>query len=181
MLLITIFIKKAFSIFLIALIGYYSFGEPLFYWAGIQICKIKAEFAARAGETTRTKLIVFSSGNKAFTLVDDDEILAGGKMYDIVKTCVSKGKVLYYAYADEDEDEFVQNLANSEKNNSSEKSLPGKNINPYAAKYFAVNKNLSPVCFSISLLTRTAVLKNDLSYNSVFGDIYAPPPEHLAS
>jgi hypothetical protein len=153
----------------------------LFYWAGIQICKIKAEFAERAGEAPGKKLIVFSSDNKTFKLVDDDEIFAGGKMYDIVKTCVSKDKVLYYAYADEDEDEYVQNLSNSEKNNFTEKSLPGKNINPYAAKYFAVKKNPSPVCFSISLLTRTAILKNDLLYNSVFGDIYAPPPEHPAS
>lgn len=134
-----------------------------------------------AGKAPGKKLIAFSPDNNTFKLVDDDEILASGKMYDIVKTCTSKGKVLYYAYADRDEDEFVQNLANSEKNNSTEKSLPGKNINPYAAKCFAVKESTSPVCFSTCLLFKSVFLKDDLSYNSMFKNTYSPPPEHPAS
>lgn len=102
-------------------------------------------------------------------------------MYDIVKTRTSNGKVLYYAFADEDEDEYVQNLADSEKNNSTGKSLPGKNINPYAAKYFTVKKSRYPICFSLNLLISLPPLKNALPYNSSFEDIYSPPPEYLAS
>ena len=72
----------------------------------------ETEEDARAGLRSRDseaagekKLILFSSDNKGFKLVDNDEILANGKMYDIVKTTTGNGVTLYFALADNDEDD----------------------------------------------------------------------------
>ncbi|WP_295801359.1 hypothetical protein [Mucilaginibacter sp.] len=102
-------------------------------------------------------------------------------MYDIVKTSTRNGITSYYTRADADEDEYVHKLIDVEKGNSTEKSSPGKTIKLYEAKYFAAKKNLRPACFSLDLPTGAFTLENTLLYNSLFKDIYAPPPDHLLS
>jgi len=164
------------------LLGYYSFGASLFYLVEIQICKIKAEEHAEGdSKTAGKKLILFSSDSKGFKLVDDDEIFANGKMYDIVKTRTSNGITSYYTRADADEDEYVSKLTEVEKGNAAEKSSPGKTIKLYEAKYFAAKKNHHPACLSSDLPTGAFTLENTLLYNSLFKDIYAPPPDHQLS
>jgi len=153
----------------------------LFYWVEIQICKIKAEYAERARAATRKDLILFSPDNKGFQLVDDDEILANGKLYDIVKICTSNGVISYYAVADRDEDEYVHKLIAAEKNDSAQKSTPGKNINLYTVKYFAAAKSNYPLCFSLNLLISAAPPKNAFLYRPPSKDIYSPPPDYSAS
>ncbi|MCO5949741.1 hypothetical protein [Mucilaginibacter flavidus] len=148
----------------------------------IQGCKIKAEeHAERDSGAAGKKLVLFSSDSKGFKLVDDDEIIANGKMYDIVKTRTSNGITSYYARADADEDEYVSKLTEIEKGNAAEKSSPGKTIKLYEAKYFAAKKNLYPDCFSLDLPPGAITLENTLLYNALFKDIYAPPPDYLAS
>jgi len=164
------------------LLGYYSFGASLFYLAEIQICKIKAEEHVEGdSKAASKKLILFSSDSKGFKLVDDDEIFANGKMYDIVKTRTSNGITSYYTRADADEDEYVSKLTEVEKGNAAEKSSPGKTIKLYEAKYFAAKKNHHPACLSSDLPTGAFTLENTLLYNSLFKDIYAPPPDHQLS
>ncbi len=102
-------------------------------------------------------------------------------MYDIVKTRTSNGVTLYYAVADSDEDEYVNKLTDVEKGNATEKSLPGKTIKLYDAKYFAAKKNHHPACFSLDLPPGAITPENTMLYNSLFNDIYAPPPDYLAS
>jgi len=153
----------------------------LFYWVQIQICKIKAECAERSRAVKVKDLVLFSSANKGFQLVDDDEILANGKMYDIVKTGADDGAIIYYAVADRDEDQYVRELIAAEKNDSAQKSTTGKNISVYAAKYFGAKKHHHPLCFSLNLLVTAAPLKNAVPYHSPYKDIYSPPPEYLTS
>jgi hypothetical protein len=164
------------------LVGYYSFGASLFYWVEIQICKIKAEEHAEGdSDAAGKKIVLFSSESKGFKLVDDDEIIANGKIYDIVKTCTSNGITSYYTRADADEDEYVHKLTDVEKGNSTEKSSPAKTIKQYEAKYFVAKKNNQINCFSLNLPARASIPENTLLYNSLFNDIYAPPPDYLAS
>jgi hypothetical protein len=124
---------------------------------------------------------LFSSDSKGFKLVDDDEILANGKMYNIVKTRTSNGITSYYTRADGDEDEFLQNLTNVEKSNTTEKSSPEKTIKLYEAKYFAVRKDHYPARFLLDLLAGASTPEGILLYNSLFKDIYAPPPDYPVS
>jgi hypothetical protein len=124
---------------------------------------------------------LFSPDSKGFKLVDNNEILANGKMYDIVKTSTSNGITSYYARADADEDEYVHKLTDVEKSNSTEKSSPGKTIKVHEAKYFVAGKSHHPTCFSLDLPARASTPVNILLYNSLFKDIYAPPPDYLAS
>ena len=148
----------------------------------IQICKIKAEELAEGDSgAAGKKLVLFSSDSKGFKLVDDDEIIANGKMYDIVETRTSNGITLYYTRADADEDEYVHKLTDVEKGNSTEKSSPAKTIKQYEAKYFAAKKDHHPACFSLDLPDRASIPENTLLSNSLFHDIYAPPPDYLAS
>jgi hypothetical protein len=102
-------------------------------------------------------------------------------MYDIVKTRTANGITSYYTRADSDEDEYVHKLTDVEKGNAAEKSSPGKTIKLYEAKYFAAKKNHHPACVLLDLPPGAFTLENALLYNSLFNDIYAPPPDYLVS
>jgi hypothetical protein len=150
--------------------------------AEIQRCKIKAEEYSDADhEIGKKKLILFSSQTKGFELANKKEIFADGKWYDIVETQTSNGIILYYALGDKDEDRYVHNLADFEKNNSWDKSLPGKTIKLFNAKYFSDEKYHHSICLSLDLLPRVRVLNDALFYPSLFKDIFSPPPDHLFS
>lgn len=179
---IAVTIKKTISIFLILLLGFNSFGLFFFYWGEIQLCKIKADEYSDADYIPAKSLIVFSSGTKGIELVDKKEILVDGKLYDIVKTQISNGITLYYTIIDEEEYEYVQNLTDWEKNNSGEKSLPGKTINLHIAKYFTDEKYQHPV-FASSLPVRSDMktVSDSFLYTSPFKNIFSPPPDNLLS
>ncbi|ASU32663.1 hypothetical protein [Mucilaginibacter xinganensis] len=132
-------------------------------------------------ETAGQKFILFSSDSKGFKLVDDDEILANGKMYDIVKTSKANGVTSYYTCADADEDALVNKLTHVEKSNATGKLLVGKTIKIYAAKYFASGKNHQHLYFSLNLPARAPFPESAFLYDFLFKDIYAPPPDCLVS
>jgi hypothetical protein len=182
LLIIAAIIKKLASIFLILLIGFNSFGLFFFYWGEIQLCKIKADEYSNADYMPAKSLIVFSSGTKGLERVDKKEILVDGKLYDIVRTETSNGITLYYTISDEEEDEYVQNLTDWEKNNAEEKSLPGKTINLHMAKYFTAEKYHGPL--SVSLLhpcTDVNTASDSFFYASPYKNIFSPPPNNLLS
>lgn len=102
-------------------------------------------------------------------------------MYDIVKTKIVNGKVRYYAFADNDEDEYVSNLTNLEKNNSAEKSLPGKTSKAYEAKYFDARNSPGSAGLALDRFPGAKIFKTAFLYSSVFKDIFSPPPNRSAS
>jgi hypothetical protein len=174
-------IKKTISIFLILLLGFNSFGLFFFYWGEIQLCKIKADEYSDADYIPAKSLSVFSSDTKGIKMVDKNEILVAGKLYDIVKTQISNGITLYYALGDEDEDKYVQNLTDWEKNNSEEKSMPGKTINLHLAKYFTVEKYHDPVSPLLHLRIDVKTASDSFFYTSPLKNIFSPPPDNLLS
>jgi hypothetical protein len=162
------------------LLGFNSFGLSFFYLAEIQLCKIKAEeYADQDHDIADKKLVLFSSDAKDFERVNKTEIRADGKMYDIVKTKAVKGKMLFYCLADDDEDEYVHQLTDLEKNNSAEKSLPGKTIKAFEAKYFAVKNNLNTASFSLERLPDLRAASDSIFFPSISKDIFSPPPNRL--
>jgi hypothetical protein len=164
------------------LLGFNSFGLSFFYLAEIQLCKIKAEeYADEDRDTGDKKLILFSSGTKGIERVNKTEIRAAGKMYDIVKTQTIKGKIFYFTLADNDEDEYVHQLIDVEKNNTAEKSLPGKTVKAFEAKYFSVKNNNNSICLSFDRFSDERVLNKSIRYQSVSKDIFSPPPNHFLS
>jgi len=164
------------------LLGFNSFGLSFFYLAEIQLCKIKAEeYADEDHDVGDKNLILFSSATKGIEVVNKTEIRAGGKMYDIVKTQTVNGKILYYALADNDEDEYVHLLTDLEKNNSAEKSLPGKTIKAYEAKYFAIKNNFCPASFSLDRLPDLISVTESIFYPRTSKDIFSPPPNRWFS
>jgi hypothetical protein len=153
-----------------------------FYLAEIQLCKIKAEsYADDVRAISGKKLISFSSEAKGIELVDDDEIFAGGKMYDIVKTQTRNGVIWYYTFSDSDEDEYVNKLTNLEKNNLDERSLSGKTIKLYEAKYFTFKNRAHAICVSSDQLPEVKILNDSFLYSSIYKDVLSPPPDHLPS
>lgn len=176
-------IKKAIAIFLITLTGFNSFGLFFFYWGKIELCKIKAQDYADGYYQLREKsLTLFSSASKEFQLINDDEILAGGKLYDIVKTEISDGKTLYYTLSDEEEDAYVQQLGDWGKSNSEEQSLPTKTVGLHIAKFFDIKK-----CSYSSSKDFLRLYSNVRSYNDLFlytspqQNIISPPPDNFLS
>jgi hypothetical protein len=153
-----------------------------FYLAEIQLCKIKAENYANEDHTTGDKkLTLIPSDSKGVELVNKNEILTDGKMYDIVKTQVRNGKTFYYTIADKDEDRDIQKLTNLEKNSTGERSLPGKTIKLYDAKYFTVEKQSQNIDHSNCLSPGSSAVNNAGFYTSPLKDIFSPPPDYLFS
>jgi hypothetical protein len=175
-------IKKTISICLIVLLGFNAFGLSFFYLAAIQLCKIKAEtYADNDHAVEGKKLILFSSATKGVELVDKNEIRVDGKMYDVVKKRISKGIIMYYTLGDNDEDSYIHQLTGLEKNNPVEKSLPGKTIKLYEAKYFAAKKHHHTICLSIRQLRDVKTANDPFLYTSIFKDVFSPPPNRSLS
>lgn len=88
---------------------------------------------------------------------------------------------MYYTISDEEEDRYVQNLTDWEKNNCGENSLPGKTIDVHMAKYFTVEKYQHPVfASSIHLHTGMKTVSDPFFYTSPFINIFSPPPDLLS-
>lgn len=176
-----VIIKKVISIFLIFLLGFNSFGLFFFYWGNIQLCKIKAEeYADEAYTLPEKTLNVFSAGSENFQLVNKSEIIAGGRLYDIVRTEIIGGKIIYYALADNDEDEYSRGLIDWGKGNSQEKSFPSKTINVHIGKYFNLETCTSIKCF-FSGDHQDKFARCIFFYKSPFRNIISPPPDYLLS
>lgn len=164
------------------LLGLSSFGLSLFYWGEIQLCKIKAEKYVDNDDLGKDKkLTIFSSGTKGVELVNKHEILADGKMYDIVKSKLHNGIVLYYTVSDVDEDDFILNLTNLEKNNPDEKSFPAEIVKFYDLKYFDIKNNFNSIDFWLLLPPTLRIMGGHLICPSLFRDIFSPPPNRLFS
>jgi hypothetical protein len=125
---------------------------------------------------------LFSSASKEFQLVNDHEILAGGNLFDIVKTETVNGKTLYYTFCDEEEDGYVQQLGRWGKSCSQEQSLPPKTEGLQIGKYVGAIKYYSPV-FTTSLRVNDSFkLSNDLfQYISPLKIVFSPPPDLIVS
>ncbi len=159
-----------------------SLGLSLFYLAEIQLCKIRAEeYCDEDHDAGDKKLIVFSSDNKAIELVDKTEIRVDGQLYDIVKTRSIEGKVLYYARADHDEDEYVRQLIAIEKNDTAAHSQPISGVKSFEVKYFPVKIADKPQCLSIDVFPQPETRPGPIFYPLPFKDIFSPPPDRLIS
>lgn len=161
---------------LVFLIGYNSFGLPFFYWAKIQVCKIKAELA-ETGHRGPQKLTVISSADKGLQLISNDELQVDGKMYDIVKIRISNGVKYYYATSDQDEDAYIHKLADTENHETGANSLPVKMLKLYEAKYFVTLEKYTPVNFCFPYTTGFGVISTPFTYRAHFKDILSPPPD----
>ena len=154
-----------------------------FYWGKIELCKIKAQdYADGYYQLKEKKLTTFSSGANNFQLINDDEILAGGNLYDIVKTEITNGKTLYYTLSDEAEDVYVQQLSDWSKSNSAEQSLPTKTVGLHIAKYFDIKEhNFSPLRNILRLHSNVRSSNDLFLYISPFQNIFSPPPNNFLS
>jgi hypothetical protein len=169
-------IKKIFSIFLVFVLAFNSCGLPFFYWAKIQVCKIKAEIAERSGAWSSGPLVVFSSADKDVRLENSRELRVSGEMYDIVKTETRNGVKFYYATHDNDEDIDIAKLANSEKKSSHETSLPVKAQTVYDAVFFAIDNSDAFNSYPAVVMRDEVSVNGPNFYPDGFKEIFSPPP-----
>jgi hypothetical protein len=101
-------------------------------------------------------------------------------MYDIVKTKVHNGIMIYYAVGDTDEDGFILDLTNLEKS-SPEKSLPAKIIKLYDLKYFDIKNKFIPTGTWSAVPAGLKPVHGHIYYPSPFRDVFSPPPNRLLS
>jgi hypothetical protein len=176
-------IKKVSAIFLITLLVFNSFGLFFFYWGNIEFCKIKAhDFAQNFYQVPEKAITIFSSKVDNFKLKEDEEIIANGNLFDIVKREIVGNDTLYYALCDHDEDLYSQKLSDWNRSNANSKSTPAKAGWPHIEKYLEVLKLVPPV-FSYTLNSNSlAKLSNHLFYyQSPLIIVFSPPPDFLFS
>ena len=163
--------------------GFNSFGLFFFYLGEIQLCKIKAEAYSDADFTIPlASYMVFSSLKKGYRITNKKEIIAEGKLYDIIKISISKEETVYYTLHDGDEDEYTRDLADWGKTNSSENSFPGQMISFQIAKYFQTEKFplTGALCLPVGSPDQNAS-NSSFFYKSPSINIFSPPPDHLFS
>ncbi len=115
-------------------------------------------------------------------MINKKEILANGKLFDIVRTVIINGKTCYYAVADEEEDEYQLQLTDWEKNNSQENSFPGKTISLHLIKYFTAKNYLNSTITHLPTYPEQAKNNSDsFLYKSPFENIFSPPPNTFLS
>lgn len=161
---------------LVLILGLNQVGLPFFYWAKIQLCKIKAEYAERERAESTNSLIVFSSQKNDIQRVNGSELLVAGKMYDVVKSVVHHGIKYYYVVSDNEEDSYIGKLGDVEKGNSGEKSIPVKLFKLYEVKYITDVKNYEPIYFTLDHINRFSVVNTRFNYPVPFKNIFSPPP-----
>ncbi|BAU52150.1 hypothetical protein [Mucilaginibacter gotjawali] len=161
---------------MVLILGFNQVGLPFFYWAKIQLCKLKAEYAEMERAASTKSLIVFSSQKKGIQQVNGSELLVAGKMYDVVKTRLHNGIRYYYVVSDSDEDTYIHKLADTEKGDRGEKSMPAKMFKLYEVKYVADVKNYDSACVTSDHITGFNVINSPFIYPVPFKDIFSPPP-----
>jgi hypothetical protein len=173
--------KFFFTAFLAILLAFNSLGLLIFYWGEIQLCKMDADnFAERNHDVSKMSLIQFSSSNNNFELINKSEILFGGKLFDIVKTEINNGKIIYYAIGDEKEDGCMNNIVQLSKNNCDSNSQPIKNNVPDILKYVR-GENVITLSVSINFIEKKTSQQSLFFYSAPFQNIFSPPPNIFLS
>ncbi len=163
--------------------GFNLFGVFFIYLEKIELCKIRADdYSDVDYETAGKRPITFSADTKGLVFLSKKEVLINGKLYDIVKSEINNGKEFYYAFADEEEDEYQSDLTDWEKSNGQEKSLPGKTINLHLVKYFTAKKYTTIIYMHHLVLQGIVVTASDaFLYKSPYKYVFATPPDNFIS
>lgn len=143
------------------------------------MCKQQAAILIDKNVSWSTLSIVeFSSAEKNFILVGDDEIRSNGNMYDILQVKVVNGITIYYSIADGTEDKLMEEIAAFAKTNSATGNTSSKKdafeltkfVND-ATDYSVINsdKNNLREIFSV----------NRFSYSSPVLSVLLPPPKFI--
>ena len=77
--------RKTIPFLLLLLIGINSFGLLIFYWGEIQLCRADAGDKDADELASSGNLVAFYPEDKNFTVLNGNEILRDGKLFDIVK------------------------------------------------------------------------------------------------
>ncbi len=163
--------------------GFNLFGVYFIYLEKIELCKIRADDCSDVDyEIAGKRSVTFSSDTKGLVFLSKKEILVNGKLYDIVKSEINNGKKIYYAFADEEQDEYQLDLTDWEKSNGQEKSLPGKTINLHLIKYFTAKNSTDIIHVHHIILHGHVLTANDtFLYTSPYKNVLATPPDNFIS
>jgi hypothetical protein len=122
-------------------------------------------------------LVSFYEGQNNFQLLNKDEIISKGNLYDIVKKEKVNNRLVYSAISDEKEDVFWQGISQLAKRNTDSRHSPEKAFTQIGLKYIDGGRKLLPDNsfrrINISCYSQQAIFL----YQSPFGDIFSPPPQ----
>ena len=130
------------------------------------------------------------AGTECFSLplnrlkdTEQSELWMNGKLYDIVKTEVTKNSVIVYVLNDKKEENIVHKLGKDTEEqtdvsvNAGKASKPVKhNVKPVPQKYFPV----AIITFRYDILDSTYSCVINCFYSTPVPSILAPPPEPLS-
>jgi len=166
--------KKFFPVFFAILLAFNSVGLLVYYWGEVNFCKVAVQ------EKTSRDCLRFYADDKDVQLVNDDEFLFHGKLFDIVEKKTRGGRTIYFAYSDEQEDGLMESIAQLSRMNSTENSLPGKSNFPEILKYTS-SQQLSFSFFLHKDLKEENTSFAILFFDQPFRNIFSPPPNFLLS
>ena len=174
--------RKSLSLFLAFMIAVQSFGQLIVYWGAIYHCKLEFVERLESKQINNQSVIIFSDKKQDFQLINEDEILSNGKIYDIVKKESYNGRTFYYALNDVNEDEYLEQVSQLSKSNQHDSKIP------FGAEKIRIHKYTVPEkCFSLlsALALRQSIKIN--SFSSIICQlspckmIFSPPPNVLFS
>jgi len=161
------------------LLGINTTGISFFYCIQIEMCKIKAKDNDNV-QVEKKRAVMFSSRAGGFKLVGDDELMAGGKMYDIVGKKTVNGVTEYYAASDNDEDAILNKLSVSHKTSAGDKALASVRFKIYDVIY-CLPKAKKYQTRSFSKIDAARIPDAPVFYRTYFRAVISPPPEPFFS
>jgi len=169
--------KKIVAIFIALLLLFNTEGMLVFYWGEMERCESLAENKIIHHEFNEDALIVFSSANKDFQIIEDHEVFSNGILYDIVKKETKDGDTIYSCFSDKKESGFWNGISQLAKGNSEHSANPVKNNAPEVLKYIGQDKFFDHSYIYALNFSRNVFLNNDNLYKDPFKEIFAPPPQ----
>jgi hypothetical protein len=171
-------LRKSLSILFALLLLFNSMGLFVAYFAAMEESKMEAMDYIQTHHNFSSRLMVnFYEGSNNFRLLNKDEIISSGKLYDIVKQEKVNNRVVYSAISDEKEDIFWQGISQLAKNNSDSRRSSEKAFTQISLKFVGGERTLLPGNFSGRITVSFYSAQTIFLYQSPFGDIFSPPPQ----
>jgi len=158
-----------------------SLGFFILYLSEIRNCEIESrKFIASESVLAEKMLTVFTTGKNNFQVINSDEIISNGKLFDIVKTGFRNGKKIFYTIGDELEDNVVSKILLITAANADNQSTPEAKFFPELLKNLYDCPNVNSFYNYSSTIEIKYPFSKSLFIQTIYLELISPPPENFS-
>lgn len=167
--------KKSVGLVLLILLFFQLGGSYVYFMIRMVVRHAEMREQLSTLPSDQLTLLIFSESDYEQTIVDDREVKADGKMYDVARIEKKGGKILVYALQDEAEDNLLSFVYSIFENDSGdEKQIPNQVYQFITLSFLAPINTFAQPSFDFLSKGSTPYFVNESSFIS---SINSPPPK----